>query len=43
MVEFVFGVVVGAVFSPLLLRLAKLGWNALSKNVEHLEEKHGDE
>lgn len=38
----ILGIVLGAIFSPILIRLAKLGYNALSKNVSHLEDKHGD-
>ena len=39
---FVLGVVLGAIFSPILIRLAQLGYKSISKNVEHLEEKHGE-
>lgn len=42
MADFLFGVVVGAILSPILIRLAKLGIDALSKNVAHLENKQGD-
>ena len=40
--DFLFGLIIGAIFSPILIRLGKLGYEALSKNVNHLEEKHGD-
>lgn len=39
----IIGIILGAIFSPILIRLAKLGIEAVSKNVKHLEEKHGDE
>lgn len=40
--SFILGVVLGAIFSPILIRLGQLGYKAISKNVDHLEEKHGD-
>lgn len=40
--DFILGIVLGAIFSPILIRLGKLGYNAISKNVNHLEDKHGD-
>jgi hypothetical protein len=40
--DFILGVVLGAIFSPILIRLGTLGYKKISKNVEHLEEKHGD-
>ena len=39
---FLLGIVIGAVLSPILLRLCKVGYEALSKNVKHLEDNHGD-
>jgi len=38
--DFVLGVVLGAIFSPILIRLGQLGYRAISKNVSHLEKKH---
>ena len=36
---FIFGIVVGAVFSPLLIQLFKIGYAAIKKNVDDLENK----
>lgn len=36
---FILGVVLGAIFSPVLIRLWRWGWKKLEKNVADLEEK----
>ena len=41
--SFILGLVIGAIFSPILIRLGKLGYEALSKNVNHLEKKHAED
>lgn len=38
--SFILGIVLGAIFSPILLRLGKLGYGIISKKVNHLEEKN---
>jgi len=35
---FISGIVIGAVFSPILIRLAKVGYNAISRKVKKLEK-----
>ena len=37
--DFVLGVIVGVVFSPLLIKLAKIGWTKLEKYIERLRKK----
>ena len=35
--NFILGVVLGAVFSPILIKLAKIGYNYINKKVNKLE------
>jgi hypothetical protein len=35
---FIIGVVVGAVFSPILIQLFKIGYSKIKKNVDRLED-----
>lgn len=35
----IIGIVIGAIFSPLLVKLFKIGWKALEKNIKSLEKK----
>jgi len=41
--SFILGLVIGAIFSPILIKLGKLGYQAISKNVDHLEKKHTED
>ena len=36
--EFLLGIIIGAIFSPLLIKLAKIGYSKLSKNVDKLDK-----
>jgi len=39
--QLLLGIIIGAIFSPILIRLGKIGYEAISKNVDHLEKKWG--
>lgn len=39
MMNLIIGVVLGAVFSPILIKLFKIGWKKIDKNVDHLKDK----
>jgi len=36
--EFILGVVLGAVFSPILIKLARIGYSYINKKVNKLEK-----
>ncbi len=39
MINLIIGIVIGAIFSPLLLKLFSVGWKKLDKNIDHLKEE----
>lgn len=38
--DFLLGLIIGAIFSPVLIRLGKLGYEVLSKRLKKVEEKN---
>jgi len=36
--DFIFGLIIGAIFSPILIRLGKIGYEYVSKRVDNIEE-----
>jgi hypothetical protein len=36
--SFIIGVVIGAVFSPMLIQLFKIGYSKIKKNIDNLED-----
>lgn len=36
--SFILGLVIGSIFSPILIKLAKIGYNYLSKKVNKLDK-----
>lgn len=37
--DFIIGIILGAIFSPILIKLFKIGYRAISKNVDHLDKE----
>lgn len=33
----ILGIILGAIFSPLLLKLVKIGWKKLEDNIDHID------
>lgn len=36
--DFILGIIIGAIFSPILIKLSKIGYNYLSKKVNKLDK-----
>ncbi|MFW6009454.1 MAG: hypothetical protein ACOCP8_09350 [archaeon] len=35
----IIGIIIGAIFSPLLIKLFKIGWKAIEKNIKNLDKE----